>query len=78
MQDHLDVFARVANGDAVGGPIAVLPAPSRFHWLVSPRSTVIQTSAVHSGLTDDPAIELNRLFERMILRVPPEENAPQQ
>ncbi|MBV9546560.1 MAG: DUF3037 domain-containing protein, partial [Chloroflexi bacterium] len=35
--------------DAAGGPIAALPRPERFHWLVAPRSTMIQTSPVHVG-----------------------------
>ena len=34
----------------------------RFHWLVAPSSTVIQTSSVHSGLCDDPGVTLDRLF----------------
>ena len=37
------------------GAIGELPQRSRFHWLVSPRSTIIQMSPVHTGRTDDPA-----------------------
>ena len=48
------------------GPMAALPASERFHWLVAPSSTVIQCSPVHTGLTDDPAGELERLFERLV------------
>ena len=63
---HLDGLARVAAGDPVAGPIAALPAPQRFHWLVAPASTVVQPSAVHTGLCDDPAAALDRLFERLV------------
>ena len=38
----------------------------RFHWLVAPSSTVIQPSEVHTGLCDDPAEELDHLFERLV------------
>jgi hypothetical protein len=42
----------------------------RFRWLTAPRSTVVQPGPVHTGLTTDPAAETQRLFERLVLRVP--------
>ncbi|MEO7119379.1 MAG: DUF3037 domain-containing protein [Candidatus Limnocylindrales bacterium] len=63
---HLDAIGRVAAGDADAGPIALLPIADRFHWLVSPSSTMIQTSDVHTGLTDAPAYELDHLFDTMV------------
>lgn len=45
-----------------GGRIGELDHAGRFRWLTASRSTVIQCSAVHPGLTDDPAEELERLF----------------
>jgi hypothetical protein len=62
IDDHLEVIERIVRGELAGGPIAALPAPERFRWIVSPSSTVIQPSDVHSGLTDDPAATLERLF----------------
>jgi Protein of unknown function (DUF3037) len=66
IRPHLDAIERIARGDERGGPIARLPIAQRFHWLVSPASTIIQPSPVHTGLTDDPAIELQRLFEALV------------
>ncbi len=63
---HLDAVARIAAGDPAAGPIAALPASERFHWLVAPASTIIQPSAVHTGLTDDPETELDRLLRRLV------------
>jgi hypothetical protein len=63
---HLDAIARIAAGDLAGGPIAALPRPERFHWLVAPSSTIIQPSAVHTGMTEDPAKELDHLFDSMV------------
>lgn len=58
---------KIAAGDPAGGPIAALPRSERFHWLVAPRSAVIQTSAVHTGLCNDPAEALAQLVERLVL-----------
>ncbi len=63
---HLDAFARVAAGDPAAGAIAELPASERFHWLVAPSSTMIQCSPVHTGLSDDPAAELDHLVARLV------------
>jgi hypothetical protein len=65
---HLETLERVAAGAQDGGPIAALPASERFHWLTAPSSTIVQSSAVHTGLTSDPAGELEHLFERLVSR----------
>ena len=66
VQAHLDAVERIAAGDPAAGPIAVLPASERFHGLVAPASTIIQPSPVHTGLTDDPEGELDRLLRRLV------------
>jgi hypothetical protein len=66
VRGHLDALGRVAAGDASAGAIAALPASERFHWLVAPSSTIIQCSPVHTGLTGDPAAELERLVARLV------------
>lgn len=66
VRPHLDAIERIAHGDPAGGPIARLSIGERFHWLVAPSSTIIQPSAVHTGLTDDPAAELDRLVEVLV------------
>jgi hypothetical protein len=65
---HLATLERVAAGAADGGPIAALPPSERFHWLTAPSSTIVQSSPVHTGLTSDPAGELEHLFERLVNR----------
>jgi hypothetical protein len=67
IQAHLDARVKIAAGDPDGGPIARLDQSERFNWLVAPSSTVIQPSAVHTGLCGDPAATLARLFERLVL-----------
>ena len=65
---HLETLERVAAGDAAGGPIAALEPSERFHWLTAPSSTIVQASPVHTGLTADPAAELDRLFATLVKR----------
>ena len=65
---HLSALERVAAGTPDGGPIAALEPSERFHWLTAPSSTMVQPSAVHTGLTSDAAAELEHLFERLVAR----------
>ncbi|WP_116808748.1 DUF3037 domain-containing protein [Steroidobacter cummioxidans] len=51
---------------AGSGPIGRLTLRERFHWLVAPRSTMIQTSAVHTGRSDDPSLLLEQLLRKMV------------
>lgn len=72
VRQHLDAIPRICAGSPDAGPIARLSLRERFHWLVSPRSTVIQVSPVHSGLCEQPERTLAELFRRMV-QVPREE-----
>jgi len=65
VRQHLEAFPKISAGDPSGGPIAKLSLRERFHWLVSPRSTMIQVSPVHSGICGDPEQALDRLFKRL-------------
>lgn len=48
------------------GPIGALPQADRFHWIVSPHSTVVQASPVHCGRCTDPAAALEHLMNVMV------------
>ena len=65
---HLDALEAVARGVASGGPLAALSQSERFHWMVAPSSTMIQASAAHTGLCDDAAAQLDRLFASLVAR----------
>jgi len=65
VKKHLDAVPRICAGDPAAGPIARLSQRERFHWLISPRSTIIQPSPVHSGVcegTDGLLESLERQF----------------
>lgn len=64
---HLEAVQRIVAGDAHAGAIAKLSQKERFHWLTSPRSTMIQVSPVRTGITEDPAAALERLEKQLLL-----------
>jgi hypothetical protein len=66
IERHLRQFCSIAEGNADGGPMAELPPSERFHWLTAPRSTVIQTSPVHMGTTDDLDAALDDLLNDFV------------
>lgn len=74
VEQQLALIPLICQSDPAGGPVAALPLWERFHWLVAPRSTVIQTSPVHTGLCEDPQVELDHLVATIVRTptVPPE------
>jgi len=63
---HLASITIICAGGENSGPIGKLPKRERFDWLVAPRSTIIQTSAVHSGRCMDVPATMERLLETMV------------
>ena len=66
VQHYLDMLVLVSSGGKEAGPVGQLSQSERFHWLVSPRSTIIQTSPAHSGLCADPEVVMQNLMEKMV------------
>ena len=63
---HLDTIPVICRGGKEAGPIGKLSQRERFHWLVAPRSTIIQTSPAHSGKCTDPRAVLHQLMQKMV------------
>jgi hypothetical protein len=63
---HLATIPAICAGGEQAGPIGQLSKRERFHWLVAPRSTIIQTSPAHSGYCKDPTAVLEHLLETMV------------
>jgi hypothetical protein len=68
---HLEAIPKIASGDAAAGPIARLSQRERFHWLVSPRSTMIQVSPVHTGLCEEGPEGMVEELAQRLLGAPP-------
>lgn len=67
---HLDAIPTICRGGADAGPIGALPTRERWHWLTSPRSTILQTSQAHAGLCDEPARALEHLMAALVRPAP--------
>lgn len=63
---HLEAWVQIARGGQGAGPIGMLSRKERFHWLTSPKSSILQVSPVHSGLCTDPHAALKRLLSTMV------------
>ncbi len=63
---YLDCIPLICAGGDGAGPIGHLSLSARFHWLVAPRSHMVQTSPVHAGLSTDPAASLAHLFATLV------------
>jgi len=63
---HLRSISIICAGGGEAGPIGKLPKRERFDWLVAPRSTIIQTSSVHTGRCDDLKATLEHLLDVMV------------
>ena len=68
VRDTLATIPAICAGGAAGGPIGQLSARERFHWLVSPKSTIVQTSPVHTGQCSDLGAALEHLMNTMVRR----------
>lgn len=68
LRAHLAIIPAICAGGEEAGPIGELPQRNRFQWLVAPRSTIIQTSPVHTGRCEDPSALIEHLLETMVRR----------
>jgi len=66
VEAHLAAVPRICAGGPEAGPIGLLTRRERFHWLVAPRSTILQVSPVHVGLCQEPEKALEEIFARMV------------
>jgi len=68
VQQELNDIVQICEGGPQAEPLGQMSQSERFHWLVSPSSTVIQTSPVHTGLSSNPEAALEQLFKTMVYR----------
>jgi len=66
----LEAIPLICAGGELAGALGRLSARERFHWLVAPRSSSVQTSAVHTGRCDDPELVIEKLMGAMVRRPP--------
>ncbi|HEY8822058.1 MAG TPA: DUF3037 domain-containing protein, partial [Dermatophilaceae bacterium] len=62
----LQTICAICRGEQAPGRPLLETLGQRFGWFSATRSTVVQPSPVHGGLTRDPAAELERLLDRLV------------
>ena len=63
---HLQAVTAICRGGPGTGPIGQLPPRARFHWLTAKRSSILQTSPVHTGKCGDMDAIMEHLLRRMV------------
>ncbi len=63
---HLQAVTAICRGGPGTGPIGQLPPRARFHWLTAKRSSILQTSPVHTGKCSDMDAIMEHLLRRMV------------
>lgn len=66
IQEYLYAWEKVCKGGIEGGKIGELEIRVRFRWLTANRSTIIQSSPVHPGFCENPANQLEVLFNKFV------------
>lgn len=67
LRQYVRSFERICQGGPDAGPIGKLPPVERFRWLTATRSTIVQCSRVHPGLSPDACQMLDRLYTQLVL-----------
>lgn len=67
VRKNLEAFQKIAEGDKSCGPIAAMDLAERFRWLTAVKSSSIQTSRPHPGLSNNLENTIKRLFEELVL-----------
>ena len=65
--DYLNAWKLICDGEPAGGKIGELELSDRFRWLTACRSTIIQSSKTHPGLSHDPKKTLEDIFIKYVL-----------
>jgi hypothetical protein len=67
LQMYLEAWQLICDGEPFGGEIGTLELSDRFRWLTACRSTIIQSSKTHPGLSSDPKEALEDIFKKYVL-----------
>ncbi|WP_416443179.1 DUF3037 domain-containing protein [Leeuwenhoekiella sp. A16] len=67
LNNYLDAWKLICDGEPSGGKIGKLELSDRFRWLTACRSTIIQSSKTHPGVSDNPQKTLEDIFKKHVL-----------
>ena len=64
---NLDSFVAICEGKKDAGPIAQFEKDERFRWLTAIKSSSIQSSRPHPGLSADLDATFEKLYRELVL-----------
>lgn len=67
LKENLESFAKICSGTKNGGPIAALEADEKFRWITAVKSSSIQSSRPHPGLSADLDATFDKLYKELVL-----------
>ncbi len=67
LTEYLKAWEAICKGAPHGGAIGEFERSDRFRWLAASKSTMILCSPTHVGLCNDPATELEDIFQKYVL-----------
>lgn len=67
LKENLESFAKICTGAKNGGPIAALEPDEKFRWITAVKSSSIQSSRPHPGLTNNLDDTFNKLYNELVL-----------
>ncbi len=67
LKENLESFRKISNGDKSGGPISTLEVDERFRWITAIKSSSIQSSRPHPGISYDLDKTFDKLFKEFVL-----------
>lgn len=67
IRQYLEIIPKICAGSENAGVIGKLTQRERFYWLTAQRSTIVQSSSVHTGFTAAPRETLEHLFDKIVL-----------
>ena len=68
LREQLEQVERIADGSVTAGRFAGMDQSQRFHWLTTPRSTLVQPGPLHAGVTEDPDATFAHLWATLVER----------
>jgi hypothetical protein len=68
IREQLRFIETVADGALTATPFGTMSQSERFHWLTTPRSTLVQPGPLHTGTSDDPEGTFTHLFGLLVRR----------
>lgn len=66
VRHYLSIIPKICAGEKEAGIIGKLTPRERFYWLTSTKSTIIQTSPIHTGFAVNAEVLIEKLLNKLV------------